>query len=297
MHFTCRRPQGDLQQGDLLIHTDEIVQLLKEVHPHYYQHPDYKYLVVLTQSCDLVRRQGNPCKSRYISLAAVRPLNTLIRRELARHQPSPREQRLGYCSQKARPEMKQFLERLLNNNEPNYFYVHSDPELGIAEPFVAFLALSIAVKAELHYDTCLKARIAQLEDAFQAKLGWLVGNMYSWVGTQDWAPDHYTHEQFESRIEEMLVQTCLWVDERDVKKIAAEEKRRQREHGDNYQLSQEELHELVEKLAAERESKKDQLIGRALEVLRETKPEISDTDLNKLSLRLKNDSTFTRLAR
>jgi hypothetical protein len=142
--------------------------------------------------------------------------------------------------------MKQFLERLLNNNEPNYFYLHHDLELGIAEPLVAFLALSIAVKAELHYETCLKARVAQLEDSFQAKLGWLVGNMYSRVGTQDWTPDYFTHEQFENHIETMLGQMCLWVDERDIKKIADEERRRQREQGDGSQLSPEELPELVE---------------------------------------------------
>ncbi len=297
MHFTYSQSKGDLQQGDLLTRTDEIVQLLQEVHPHYHQHPDYKYLIVLTQSCDLVRRQGKACKSRYISLAAVRSLNTLIKRELARHQRSPREQRLGYCSQKARPEMQQFLERLLNNNEPNYFYLHSDLELGIAEPLVAFLALSIAVKAELHYETCLKARITQLEDSFQAKLGWLVGNMYSRVGTQDWAPDYYTYEQFENYIEARLGQMCLWVDERNMKRIADEEKRRQREHGDSYELSSEQLHELVEKLATERESRKDQLISRMIDVLREIKPELSGTDLDKLTLRLKNDSVFSRLVR
>lgn len=248
MHFTYRKPEGDLQQGDLLTRTKEVVQLLREVHPHYSQHQDYKYLIVLTQSCDLVRRQGDSCKSRYISLAAVRPLTTVITRELSRYQRSPREQRLGYCSQKARSDMKQFLERLLNNNEPNYFYLHSDVELEIAEPHVAFLALSIAVKADLHYETCLNARIGQLEDSFQAKLGWLVGNMYSRVGTADWVPGHQTPEQFENHIETMLKETCIWVDERFIKKIADEEKRRQRTQGDSYQLSPEELQELKEDL-------------------------------------------------
>lgn len=297
MHFTYRKSEGDLQQGDLLMRTEEVVQLLREVHPHYSQHPDYKHLIVLTQSCDLVRRQGDSCKSRYISLAAVRPLTTVITRELSRHQRSPRERRLGYCSRKARSDMKQFLERLLNNNEPNYFYLHSDVELGIEEPHVAFLALSIAVKADLHYETCLNARIAQLEDSFQAKLGWLVGNMYSRVGTADWTPGHWTLEQFENHIETMLKETCLWVDEQFIKKIADEEKRRQRAQGENYQLSLEELEELLDKLTKEKEAKKDQLINRMLEILRETKPEITGADLNKLSLRLKNDSSFSSLAR
>jgi len=48
----------------------------------------------------------------------------------------------------------------------------------------AFLLLSIALRAE-HYGALLEAKIAQLDDIFAAKLGWLTGNLYSRVGTPD----------------------------------------------------------------------------------------------------------------
>ncbi len=57
--------------------------------------------------------------------------------------------------------------------------------MGISGYNCAFLALSVALKIE-HYDLCLAAKIAQLTGEFQAKLGWLVGNLYSRVGTKEW---------------------------------------------------------------------------------------------------------------
>lgn len=51
---------------------------------------------------------------------------------------------------------------------------------------VAYLKVSIALKSDEHYDKCLSAKKIELTDEFKAKLGWLVGNMYSRVGTADW---------------------------------------------------------------------------------------------------------------
>lgn len=51
---------------------------------------------------------------------------------------------------------------------------------------VAYLKLSIALKSKEHYDKCLAAKKIELADEFKAKLGWMVGNMYSRVGTADW---------------------------------------------------------------------------------------------------------------
>ena len=45
---------------------------------------------------------------------------------------------------------------------------------------------SVAIKAD-HYEVLQKARIGQLAKEFRAKLGWLVGNMYSRIGTEDWS--------------------------------------------------------------------------------------------------------------
>ena len=50
-------PSSDLQQGDILSRTDELLAVLKNVHSYFC---DERYLafIVVTQSCDLVRRKA-----------------------------------------------------------------------------------------------------------------------------------------------------------------------------------------------------------------------------------------------
>jgi hypothetical protein len=84
MHFTYNHElsSGELCQGDVLKRTPELDELLKEVHPHFHRKADYKYFIVLTQSCDLVIRAGGRCKAPYITIAAVRPVSTILGRQI-----------------------------------------------------------------------------------------------------------------------------------------------------------------------------------------------------------------------
>ena len=77
------------------------------------------------------------------------------------------ERRLKLCSREFHPKLIQFVERLLNNNEDEFFYLYREPDVGMDEDHCAFLHLSIAVKAELHYKTLLAARVLQLTYSFQ----------------------------------------------------------------------------------------------------------------------------------
>ncbi len=70
-----------LVQGDLLVRNAGLQSVLAQAHGYYATAPDYNYFLVLTQSCDLVRRPTKP-KARYITLAAVRPLSLVIERFL-----------------------------------------------------------------------------------------------------------------------------------------------------------------------------------------------------------------------
>ena len=76
-----------------------------------------------------------------------------------------------------------------DNNRKNYFYLHEDVACQISTRCCAFLSQSIALNANL-LETFQEYKIAQLKESFRAKLGWLVGDMYSRVGTQEW-DEHY----------------------------------------------------------------------------------------------------------
>jgi len=223
-HFTYRPSDGDLGQGDLLEKTDEVDALLRDVHPHYAK-SDYVYFLVLTQSCDLVRRREGVCAAQYITLAAVRPLSLLLERAVSRFQ-DEFARRAGVCGKGEQSgnkrRLEEFVERLLNNNEPEYFYLEPEVGVGLASAACAFLRLSVAVRAGEHYEKLLRARRLSLADVFQAKLGWLVGQMYSRVGTPDWVPDRIPNQsQFQKKIDRVLGAVVQWVDDDQLKAAKA----------------------------------------------------------------------------
>jgi len=217
-HFTYKLPEKSvLKQGDILFKGDEIISILNQVHPHYLK-DDYKYFIVLTQTCDLVRRKEK-CKSRYITIAAVRPLNLLLEREIKKQQKTLLEAKSGICNADKKNTLYNFLERLFNNNEPEYFYLSDDTSLNFPEKMVAFLRLSISIKSDLHYKSCLDSKLLELTDTFKAKLGWLVGNMYSRVGTPDWVPNAATKMEFNKMINDILNENVAWVHKKVINNI------------------------------------------------------------------------------
>jgi hypothetical protein len=204
-----------LKQGDILAKTDELKELLSTVHPHYTSQ-DYTHFQVLTQSCDLVRRNGsNRCSSRYISLAAVRPMETVLNRFV--ESKIPEAQRINidgadWCSDNSKEKMKEALVTIFNNNDKNLFFLKAVPEDGLTRDSCTFLHLSIAIKASKHYDTCLQAKKIELESNFQSKLGWLVGNLYSRVGTEDVVPGFFdSKKKFQEYVTKTLDNHILWV--------------------------------------------------------------------------------------
>lgn len=188
LHWTyCTfEPDSDLQQGDILSRTDELLTVLKNVHSYFC---DERYLafIVVTQSCDLVRRKAGSCKARHISLAVVREFDRVL--------PSLISEVCAFKNttilrSELKLEAKEFVSRILDQNEQakGLFYLHPSADAGIATASVAFLRITITLRQE-HYDLLQSCRVGRLEPEFTNKLGWLVGNLYSRVGTPDWA-DH-----------------------------------------------------------------------------------------------------------
>lgn len=183
LFFTYARPSdADLQQGDILKRTPEIQSILEKFHPYYFGRDSYTHFIVLTQSCDLVRRNGQHPKSRYITLAAVRPLNIVVERELEKYQ-SELAKLAMVCKDSSREKLSQFVEQLLNNNASDFFYLHPQPELGFSEPSCAFLRLSVSLKSVDHYEICHAARLLFVGPGFfRLSLdGWLGICIHEWA--------------------------------------------------------------------------------------------------------------------
>lgn len=194
----------------MLDRTPEINALLNEVHPHFYRDQKNCFFMVLTQSCDLVRRAEGLCKAPYITLAPVRSLDLVVERHLTQIPVAKVNAELPVLGTKAKSKASEFLQRLFNNNESGYFFLDSE-DTQLNYDCVAFLNLSIAIKSDLHLEKCLKAKILQLDATFQAKLGWLVGQMYSRVGTLDWDPT-----ELKRKVSTVLQEAAIWVDDSKV---------------------------------------------------------------------------------
>ncbi len=258
-----------------------------EVHPHFSDAKRYPFFMVLTQTCDLVRRGGENCKSRYISLSAVRDFEEILCRAIVRYQYSALEKQLGFANSRRKPKLRQFLERLFNNNELEFFYLAEQPDLGLDHDCCAVLQVSIALRAELHYDTILDAKIVQLSESFEHKLGHLVGSSYSRVATEDWVPDHASKQKFDDMVESNLDRDDLvvWIEEglfakalKGLKKLPVEEQ------------SLESLEEIVGGLHQAREVRKEAVLKTVAATMQEC--DVSDSVASTVCGRLRSDSDF-----
>jgi hypothetical protein len=288
MHFTYETAafsSTELMQGDVLRRTPQLNSLLETVHPHFFHHPKNLFFLVLTQSCDLVPRGASKtCKAPYIAIAPVRSLDLVIERQVAQYHSADVRSDLPVVGNKAKTKISEFLIRLLNNNEPGFFYLDAEgTELGA--DCVAFLNLSIAIKTDFHLETCIAAKTLQLTDTFQAKLGWLVGQMYSRVGTQDMEVDKAT-----KKIGEALKSVALWVDDAKIKAIEAR-------FGELSQIDPGKMMSETEIAATIRAvpSLKDQVVARATDVLKEALGASHEGIAKKLISRLSSDAALTKL--
>ena len=150
-HWTYCTPANysDLQQGDIIGRKDELLEVLKGVHS-YFCDERYTAFLVLTQSCDLVRRKRGECKARHISLATIREMDQVLP-SMIQELSGSRYQSILLRERKSVAE--EFLERLIDQNEQarGLFYLHPAADAGIAVASLAFLRVTITLRQE-HYD-------------------------------------------------------------------------------------------------------------------------------------------------
>lgn len=215
MHFTyAANPDfKSVTQGDILRRTPAIDDLLREVHPHFFQNGKNLFFMVLTQSCDLVRRNNGDCKSPYITISPVRLIDDVLNRQIQALKSSDLNTELPILTDKAKSKLSEFLQRLYNNNEPGYFFLEAEGT-DLPGDCCAYLNLSIAIKAREHYDKCLEAKSLELDASFQAKLGWLVGQIFARVGTADWP-----QASLKTKVSTALKDVAIWVPDAKLKTL------------------------------------------------------------------------------
>ena len=138
IHFTYKADadMNSLCQGDVLNITEELAEVLRSVHP-YFLNEQYKYFMVLSQSCDLVRRNGKNCKTPYITLAAIRSYDSFLERTLIRSKYAENISGLLLMEEKKKEKAYQLIERIYNNTESEYFFLYKEEALECPESMIA----------------------------------------------------------------------------------------------------------------------------------------------------------------
>ncbi|MCE3006463.1 MAG: hypothetical protein LW853_06495 [Rickettsiales bacterium] len=179
-----RLDRTQLRQGDLLQRTPALAGALAEAHSYYADAHDYSHFLVLTQSCDLVRRSDKGCKSRYITICAVRPLALAVKREFEQYTAPLDGCPVTIGDREKKLLARQFLERVVNNTVDGIFFIPRGVTDTVDDHLCAFLLLSVALRVN-HYEVCLSAKVGQVKDIFAAKIGALASNIYSRIATPD----------------------------------------------------------------------------------------------------------------
>ena len=209
IHFTYKEKMdmSSLCQGDILNVTDDLSAVLKNIHP-YFLNEHYKYFMVLSQSCDLVRRDGKNCKTPYITLAAVKSYDSFLKKTLIGKNMAEEIGDFLFMDERKKTKAYQLIERIYNNTESEYFFLYKEDALDFPESMIAYLQVSIALKSDEHYEKCLAAKKMELSDEFKAKLGWLIGDIYSRVGTTDWEGIKTSQER-QQMLNDDLTSKCI----------------------------------------------------------------------------------------
>ncbi|MEW6137078.1 MAG: hypothetical protein AB1733_02525 [Thermodesulfobacteriota bacterium] len=210
-HFTYRdvHPDEDLGQGNIVPKTSALARILAERCPKHVE-GETTHVLVLTQSCDLARRGSRPCSAQTILVAPVSPIWGVIIDRITANQ-SEIERFAGICRQSFKGEIRMFLERLLNNNVEEHFYLHPDADVGIVTPSCAHIRLCFGLDAKGYYQHLRANRTVSLTESFGNKLGWHIAWLYARVGTEDWVPYHSSKEEFHEMISNLLSNAYPWM--------------------------------------------------------------------------------------
>lgn len=133
-----------LSQGDILVRSEKLRDAIQLSHSYYADASDYSHFIVLTQSCDLVRRNSE-FSAPYITIAAVRPLAGIVDRFIASKARTDPKTNKRIVNRSIENKIKQLLERLLHNTEENYFFIPGGSQPNIDIDMCAYLHLSIAL--------------------------------------------------------------------------------------------------------------------------------------------------------
>lgn len=195
--------ETSLLQGDILKVDGDFREHFKSFYPAI-KHPDneIKYVMVLTQSCDLVKTEKRKPKLNHINVCLVRSLDAVIRRVIDEEIKPVSISNTNLLPRDALDQLKDRISKLLNNTDQKtcFFLPNHKP---FTEDMAALLPLSFSFRTE-HYETLLNNRVLGLKSEFQAKIGYIISQLYGRIGTADLSDSGWSDKQIRDYINKLL---------------------------------------------------------------------------------------------
>ena len=182
--YEDRSTEPSLLQGDILKVDGKFREYFDEFYPAI-KPSDGKiqYVMILTQSCDLVKAEKRKPKLSHINVCLVRRLDSLIKRLISDDIKPLEVGDKKILARDALDQLKDKLSKLLNNTDQktHFFLPKQSP---FKDDMVAILPLSFSFRTD-HYDLLIENRVLGIKPEFQAKVGHIIGQLYSRIGTPD----------------------------------------------------------------------------------------------------------------
>jgi endonuclease III-like uncharacterized protein len=132
----------------------------------------------------------------------------------------------------------------------------------------------------------------ELNENFQAKLGWLVGNLYSRVGTVDWVPNNIDQPAFNKMVNNQI-KAFFQV----LPNLSEVQKLLEKNHTPEAieLMNNDELLGIIRSIKVP--NRKEKILVRLEEIINESMSLKQDYNIKKLLSKISSDATFTSLTK
>jgi len=196
--------KNSLYQGDIISLDNEFRQLFLASYPKL-PLPEHEkhYVMLLTQTCDMVNDNQRTIKTEYIVVCLVRKCYEYIQKLVVTNHQSTVADHIKLLDLNRYSMLKNKLTKLFNNSESktHFFLPKRKP---FSEDMVAVINMPLSFEKR-HYNKLLKNKVLSLKTEFQAKIGYMLATLYGRVATPDLNNDESLANYVDACIEKMDV--------------------------------------------------------------------------------------------
>lgn len=195
--------ENSLLQGDILKVGGEFKAYFKEFYPAINHHDEEdKYVMILTQSCDLVKEKKRKPKLTHVNVCLIKSLKSFIQKLITEELKPLSIDGKRFLERDALDKLKEKISKLLNNaDQKTHFFLPA--KLPFTEDMITLLPLSFSFRIA-HYDLFLQNRALGLKSEFQAKIGYTISQLYGRIATTDLSECEWGDKQTRNYIKNLL---------------------------------------------------------------------------------------------